>query len=513
MTTDVHLLVLVHGMWGNPGHLDEMRRKIRMKWSETRSSLPTEFYALLATTNVDNYTYDGVDHGGERVADEIVQEVEKFKEMGRVVTKFSITGYSLGGLVSRYVIGVLHQRKFFDNVTPVNFNTFATPHIGLPRYPNFFSALANSLGPKLLSRTGEQFFAVDKWSPSGRSLLSVMADPDRVFYQALELFPNKTIYANAINDITVPYVTAAIEAEDPFLNHTVNGIDIIFYDEYPNVIKHWEFPTDASLPRNYTPRAAVPYFQLKFPYNMIVYLSLPVLAPVILGMVYTRVRKEGQESRKRVEEIEKADSYNSKLIHAVADLERQMEDKVTDFIDIQTAQEMPSREKEEEKWWVPCSRKRDGEHAFFCSCRRKKEAIPPDTATEGGSLSSGSLLDEKKNRSGFKSFFKHNSRATTPEPSSETSSVAETDSGTKEKRKCGWSSSKKSQPKMDTPTLLDAQREMIVRLNKLTNLRKERAFYDDTRNSHASIVCRADRGFDPEAVDSVLRHWADGFVF
>ena len=104
----------------------------------------------------------------------------KIEENGQVVTKFSITGYSLGGLVSRYVIGVLHQRKFFENVTPVNFNTFATPHIGLPRYPNFFSALANSLGPRLLSRTGEQFFAVDKWSPSGRPLLAVMADPGMI---------------------------------------------------------------------------------------------------------------------------------------------------------------------------------------------------------------------------------------------------------------------------------------------------------------------------------------------
>jgi hypothetical protein len=29
-----------------------------------------------------------------------------------------------------------------------------------------------------------------------------------------------------INDLTVPYVTAAIEAEDPFLNHATNGIDM-----------------------------------------------------------------------------------------------------------------------------------------------------------------------------------------------------------------------------------------------------------------------------------------------
>jgi len=50
-----------------------------MKWSETRSSLPTEFYVLLATTNVDNYTYDGVDHGGERVADEVRRFEHRFR--------------------------------------------------------------------------------------------------------------------------------------------------------------------------------------------------------------------------------------------------------------------------------------------------------------------------------------------------------------------------------------------------------------------------------------------------
>ncbi|KAF9650470.1 DUF676-domain-containing protein [Thelephora ganbajun] len=460
MTTDVHLLVLVHGMWGNPGHLTEMGRKIRGTWLDMKDSFPGEFCVLLANTNADDYTYDGVDHGGERVAEEVFEEVEKLKQRGLIVTKFSVTGYSLGGLVSRYLIGVLHQRKFFENVTPVNFNTFATPHIGLLRYPNFFSAIANSLGPRLLSRTGEQFFAVDKWSPSGRPLLAVMADPDRVFYQALELFPHKTIYANAINDLTVPYVTAAIEAEDPFLNHAINGIDIIFHEDYPNVIKSWDFPTDASLPRHYTPREAVPFLPIRFPYNLIVYLSLPILVPTVLGIVYARVLKQGRESRKRVEEIEKGDSYSSKLIHAVAELERQMEDQVTEFIDTQTgpvSQEKPSKEKEEDKW--------------------------------------------------------HSSRAPSPDPSSETLSITETDSKAEGRWNSKYHSRKKPQPKMDTPALLDVQREMIERLNKLTGLKKERAFYDDTRNSHASIVCRGDRGFNPDDVDSSLRHWADRFVF
>ena len=42
-----------------------------------------------------------------------------------------------------------------------------------------------------------------------------------------------------------------------------------FYEEYPNVIKSWDFPSDPSLPRNYTPRETVPFLQLKFPYNMV----------------------------------------------------------------------------------------------------------------------------------------------------------------------------------------------------------------------------------------------------
>ena len=74
---------------------------------------------------------------------------------------------------------ILHQERFFDRITPVNFTTVATPHIGLLRYPSIRSSLFAALGPKLLSRTGEQFYAVDKWSAHKRPLLEVMADPSR----------------------------------------------------------------------------------------------------------------------------------------------------------------------------------------------------------------------------------------------------------------------------------------------------------------------------------------------
>jgi len=66
--------------------------------------------------------------------------------------------------------------------------------------------------------------------------------PDRIFYQALALFKHVRIYANAyvsqvplgnytlmtcsIMDITVPYITAAIETEDPFAGEETNGLEV-----------------------------------------------------------------------------------------------------------------------------------------------------------------------------------------------------------------------------------------------------------------------------------------------
>jgi esterase/lipase len=110
---------------------------------------------------------------------QVLDEVKKLDSEGKQVTRISVTGYSLGGLIGRYLVGVLYQRKFFDTVTPVNFTTVATPHIGLVVYSTFRSKLFLTLGTRLLSRTGEQFYAQDKWSPSGRPLVEVMADPSK----------------------------------------------------------------------------------------------------------------------------------------------------------------------------------------------------------------------------------------------------------------------------------------------------------------------------------------------
>lgn len=69
--TSIHLLVLIHGMWGNPSHLAEMSRIIKETKAEPSSS-GVELKVLLAETNRDDSTYDGIDWGGERVAQEVL---------------------------------------------------------------------------------------------------------------------------------------------------------------------------------------------------------------------------------------------------------------------------------------------------------------------------------------------------------------------------------------------------------------------------------------------------------
>jgi hypothetical protein len=405
-----------------------------------------KFEVLVAETNKDESTYDGIDWGGERVAEEIRQKTADLEKEGRKVTRFSVTGYSLGGLVARYAIGVLHQSKFFETVQPVNFNTLATPHIGIPRFPSAFSSISAFLGPKLLSRSGEQFFCVDKWSPRGRPLVEVLADPDRIFYQALILFPNIRIYANAINDLTVPYVTSGISAEDPFGEYEKNGIKIDFHEKYKHVIKSYSaLPFSSETTKEQqgwfetirNMRAPLPpRFQAEFPLNLAIYTLLPILFPTFICLALIRLSIQSHQSRGRVRHLE-AQSTRERLVHIIGQLESELESAAVDLYD-----------------------------------------DPAGTPI-----------------------------ATSPIPGANPADPTNPSEPTKE-------NGKKSRSKLPSyqPLLTPGQLQCIENLNKIPQLKKERAFFEGVRNSHAMIVCRDPKMFKQHLEgEGVLRHWADHF--
>ncbi|KIY53362.1 DUF676-domain-containing protein [Fistulina hepatica ATCC 64428] len=414
-------------MWGNPSHLAELQRIIKeVHFQPTEEGL--ELHTLVAATNSDEHTYDGIDWGGERVAEEIYDEVQKLKDDGKTVVRFSVTGYSLGGLVARYLVGILQQRRFFDNVTPVNFNTVATPHIGLLKYRTFLYKMFSKLGPHLLSRTGEQFYCVDKWSARGRPLLEVMADPDRIFYQALASFTHIRIYANAIFDMTVPYITSAIDLQDPFMEWQTNGLHIEFDEQYFPLLKSWELPSEPPVIEKPTLFSSAwwrqlkperPIFQIgrlsRFPYNILFYVAFPIIIPLFISLAIIRLSTASRSSRSRIKLLETDDSSKSKLVHVIATLEKDMEDAFADFMD------------------------------------------DPD-APIGGVV--------------------HDTHS----------------------------------PSAIYPKLTPLQRRMAASLNRLP-LKKERAFIQGVRNSHAVIVSRNVKDFDFHRIgEGVIRHWADSFI-
>jgi len=67
--------------------------------------------------------------------------------------------------------------------------------------------------------------------------------------------------------------------------------------------------------------------------------------------------------------------------------------------------------------------------------------------------------------------------------------------------------------KMAVPQILTPlQVQIAVSLNGLPHLKKERAYIQGVRNSHAPVVCRDPKRFPFHRVgEGVIRHWADHF--
>ncbi|OAX78675.1 hypothetical protein ACJ72_07015 [Emergomyces africanus] len=209
ITSTDHLCVLVHGLHGNPSHFDYIAGALREKHGD-------KLYILAVKRNAGTLTYDGIERGGERVAHEIEETLETLYEQGYDIRKLSIVGYSLGGLVARYAIGLLYAKGYFDKVQPVNFTTFATPHLGV-RSPARKSHFWNVLGARTVSESGRQLFMIDSFRDTGKPLLSVLATPGSIFMLGLAMFQHRSLYANIVNDNAAVFYTTGISKTDPFM--------------------------------------------------------------------------------------------------------------------------------------------------------------------------------------------------------------------------------------------------------------------------------------------------------
>lgn len=223
---NVHLFIFIHGLWGTPNHLQTVE-------SAVVSSLADVSEERIVTLKPSSFrfwkTYDGIPRCSNSVIADLFYEIETLKKINQCkVSKISIVGYSLGGLISRYVIGVLNELGFFDEVTPVFFATFASPHVGVRFFKKgLFDKTANIVGNYLFGTTGRELFLGD----SDR-LLEQMAFPGSRYFKGLQKFQMRLLLANIKNDRSVAFFTSYITEYSPF--DLLDSININYLKDLPS---------------------------------------------------------------------------------------------------------------------------------------------------------------------------------------------------------------------------------------------------------------------------------------
>ncbi|KAI7879439.1 DUF676-domain-containing protein [Lichtheimia hyalospora FSU 10163] len=310
--TQVTLIVLQHGLWGNKNHMRFIRTAI-----EKACNASNAIDILNVDINEGKYTYDGIDVCGERLVQKIRDRVNELNSNKDIqVEGVIMVGYSLGGLMLRYAIGILGKSGFFDNIKPLLYVTFATPHLGVRREPkSTFLKFYNYVTGHILSRTGEQLQLLDDYQ-DGLPILSVLADPKREFHQYLSRFKQKRTYANVANDRTVPYWTAAMEITNHF--EVMKDLDISVDSTYSSIITAFDLlqhDDDSSTKATTTRNINSSKKRKRSKDGILVKCLLVIFSPLlplvaILALVY--IGSQGLMSRLRVARLLAATSSQKK---------------------------------------------------------------------------------------------------------------------------------------------------------------------------------------------------------
>lgn len=218
---DCHLIILSHGLWGISDHFNYIEKTLHnylddLKSKNNFNNNNEQFIIYKTKSNEKFKTYDGIDLCGSRIADEILNHTLYLQNLNYKVTKISIIGYSLGGLIARFAIGILNFKNYFDFIKPINFITFCSPHVGVLTPGNSLSIkLFNYFIPYLLGNSGKQMFLKDKTN-SGLPLLKLMSLENSHFFKGLKKFKYLNLYSNIRSDIRTSYWTSGISFINPF---------------------------------------------------------------------------------------------------------------------------------------------------------------------------------------------------------------------------------------------------------------------------------------------------------
>ena len=111
--------VVLHGFMGWDRNVAMLAAKLQEHFGDNAVVLVPGCFGLLRTLT-------GIDVCAQRV----LMEVKKQLDAHPALEHLSLVGFSMGGLICRYMAGMLYAREFYG-LKPLNFLTLASPHVGV----------------------------------------------------------------------------------------------------------------------------------------------------------------------------------------------------------------------------------------------------------------------------------------------------------------------------------------------------------------------------------------------
>lgn len=221
-----HLVVFVHGLFAFPRVWNYSSKLLKEKMGPSA-------LMFISTVNhqVFNGTNDGADQAGTRLAKEVLEVVSKHKKLEEI----SFVGMSMGGLISRYAIGVLYREEdgTIAGLKPYAYASFASPHLGARGQVSRVIEHGLSHLP-YFKGSCDQFFMRDIQSESGVPLLVEMTMPEYKFYKGFALFKKRVLYSNVMNDHRTAFQSGAMwpyHLQSPYNFHSDYETLVIHDDE------------------------------------------------------------------------------------------------------------------------------------------------------------------------------------------------------------------------------------------------------------------------------------------
>lgn len=224
-----HLVMLVHGVSGEP-------ECFKVLQGAMRTGLPTQRTLLVASSaNRRVWSHDGVEVCGSRLAEEVLQVIEKHPSLKRI----SFVAYSIGGLFTRYACGIHYNpdtKKLFG-LEACHYLSIATPHLGchvegesqvpflgwamsIPGMEHLlkpvFGVFAAPVTRLMYGKSGRNLFLEDGDGYADAVIMKLVHDipGEGFFFSALAEFRLRVCYANAVGDALVGWANASIRRKE-----------------------------------------------------------------------------------------------------------------------------------------------------------------------------------------------------------------------------------------------------------------------------------------------------------